>query len=213
MPFTAQHIKSARLHLQKSDPVMKRLLKQVGPFTAKSRQDRFGTLVGSILSQQISTAAARTIWERLQNAVSEKANDAKQSTTKMVPANLLLCEIDELREIGVSRQKATYILDLADKVDSEIVNLKTIGRMADEEAIAQLIQIKGIGRWTAQMFLMFSLARLDILPVDDLGIKNAVQKHYELEKLPVGPEIEQIARPWRPYATVASWYLWQSLDG
>lgn len=213
MPFTAQHIKSARLHLQKSDPVMKQLLKQVGPFTAKSKRDRFATLVGSIVSQQISTTAARTIWERLQLTVSQRAAVANQPTTKLVPDNVLLFEVDDLREAGVSRQKATYILDLAEKVASEAVNLKAIGRMADEDAIAQLVQVKGIGRWTAQMFLMFSLARLDVLPVDDLGIKNAVQKHYDLSELPSGPKIEQIALPWRPYATIASWYLWQSLDG
>ncbi len=124
----------------------------------------------------------------------------------------MLFEVDDLRELGVSRQKAAYILDLADKVHSNELNLSTIGRLSDEDAIQQLVQVKGIGRWTAQMFLMFSLARLDILPVDDLGIKNSIQKHYALKALPDGQVIEKIAAPWRPYATVASWYLWQSLD-
>jgi DNA-3-methyladenine glycosylase II len=212
MPFTAQHIKSARLHLQKSDPVMKSLLKQVGPFTVKAKRDRFGTLVSSIVSQQISTSAARTIRQRLTDGVTNRAKVAKHETVGLTPTSLLLFEIDELRELGVSRQKATYILDLAEKVDSAAVDLKSIGRLGDDEAIDHLVQVKGIGRWTAQMFLMFSLARLDVLPVDDLGIKNAVQKYYRLKKLPDGPRIEMIARPWRPYATIASWYLWQSLD-
>ncbi len=212
MPFTAQHIKSARLHLQKSDPVMKGLLKQVGPFTVKAKRDRFGTLVSSIVSQQISTAAARTIRQRLVDEVTRRAADMKLDTAGLTPASLLLFEVDELRELGVSRQKATYILDLAEKIDADALNLQTISRLDDEAAIAQLVQVKGIGRWTAQMFLMFSLARLDVLPVDDLGIKNAVQKHYQLKELPNGPTIEKIALPWRPYSTIASWYLWQSLE-
>ncbi len=212
MPFTAQHIKSARLHLQKSDPVMKRLLKELGPFTAKARTDRFATLVDSIVSQQISTSAARTIRQRLSDAVSARAIHAKLPTTGISAGSLLLFQIDELREFGVSRQKATYLLDLADKVQSEVVNLKNIGRMDDEQVIAELVQVKGVGRWTAQMFLMFSLARLDVLPVDDLGIKNAIQKQYNLAESPPAREIESLALPWRPYATIASWYLWRSLD-
>jgi DNA-3-methyladenine glycosylase II len=212
MPFTAQHIKSARLHLQKSDPVMKRLLKEIGPFIPKAHPDRFATLVNSIISQQISTSAARTIRKRLFAAVEARAIHTRQLTDSVNPANLLLFEIDDLREIGVSKQKATYILDLADKTLSETVNLKTIGRKSDEDVITELTQVKGIGRWTAQMFLMFSLSRLDVLPVDDLGIKNAVQKHYGLAELPVAKVIEGIAVPWRPYATIASWYLWRSME-
>lgn len=212
MPFSAQHIKSARLHLQKSDPVMKRLLKQVGPFTVKAKRDRFATLVSSIVSQQISTSAARTIRQRLVDAVTERSAFAKHQTIGITPTGLLLFDIDELRQLGVSRQKATYLLDLAEKVDTESVNLQSISRLSDEDAIEVLIQVKGIGRWTAQMFLMFSLARLDVLPVDDLGIKNAIQKNYQLADLPNGEKIETIAKPWRPYATIASWYLWQSLD-
>ena len=212
MPFTAQDIKSARLHLQKSDPVMKSLLKEVGPFTGRAKRDRFGTLVSSIVSQQISTSAARTIRQRLVDEVTERSKQAQHKTVGLTPESLMLFEIDELRELGVSRQKATYVIDLAEKVDSKEVNLKTIGRLGDDEAIERLIQVKGIGVWTAQMFLMFSLARLDILPVDDLGIKTSIQKYYKLKKLPDGKRITQIARPWRPYATIASWYLWQGLD-
>ena len=203
MPFFAQHVKAGRLHLQKNDPVMKALLKSVGPFTARTKRDRFATLVNSIISQQISVAAARTIKGRLVDAM---------APDKVEPKTLLKHDVDSLREIGVSRQKAGYVLDLAEKVNSGAVVLESIHRKDDEAVIAEMIQVKGIGRWTAQMFLMFSLGRLDVLPVDDLGIKNAIREHYELEDLPGAAEIQTIAEKWRPYATIACWYLWRSLD-
>jgi DNA-3-methyladenine glycosylase II len=212
MPFTAQHIKSARLHLQKSDPVMKRLLKTHGPFTAKARLDRFGTLVDSIISQQISTAAARTIKDRLKTAVSARTKSTNGSTKELSPEGLLTFDLDDLREIGVSRQKGTYLLDLALKVQEGVVDLKSLNRKSDEDVIQELIQVKGIGRWTAQMFLIFSLARLDVLAVDDLGLRNAVQRLYGFDELPNPEQMHSVAQPWRPYATVASWYLWRSLE-
>ncbi|MFO0943169.1 MAG: DNA-3-methyladenine glycosylase [Pirellulales bacterium] len=211
MPFIAQQVKSARLHLQKSDPVMKVLLNHHGPFTAKAKTDRFGTLVSSIISQQISTAAAATIKLRLHQAIMDKAKVNKLPT--LTAEHLQQFDLDSFRELGISRQKATYLLDLADKVGAGVVELHKMGRMSDDEIIEQLIQIKGIGRWTAQMFLIFSMARMDVLPVDDLGIKNAVQRQYGLEQLPNASQIEQLAEPWRPYATIASWYLWRSLEG
>ena len=203
MPFYAQHIKAARLHLQKCDPVFKRLLKQVGPFTAKAKRDRFGTLVNSIISQQISVAAAATIRARLSDSF---------SPDPISPAGILSLDVDQLRELGISRQKATYMLDLAGKVDSGAVVLDKIHLKEDEAIIEELVQVKGIGTWTAQMFMMFSLARLDVLPVDDLGIKNAIKLHYDLDELPDKSTIEEIAQPWRPYATIACWYLWRSLE-
>lgn len=191
---------------------MKQLLKQVGPFTSKARADRFGTLVDSIISQQISTSAANTIRNRLSEAVIARAAQLKQPTTTVTAENLLLFDLEELRQFGVSRQKGTYILDLAEKVQTGAVDLKSMSRKSDEAAIDELIQVKGIGRWTAQMFLIFSLARMDVLPVDDLGIKNAIQKQYALGELPSAKQIEELAVPWRPYATIASWYLWRSLE-
>ncbi len=207
MPFYAQHIKSARLHLQKNDPVMKRILKSVGPFVAKTRRDRFGTLVSSIVSQQISVAAARTIRARLLEVASDGT-----STPKFSAKALLKLDVESLRSVGLSRPKASYVLDLAQKVESGTVDLKTLHRLEDAQVIEVLTQVKGIGVWTAQMFLMFSLGRLDIFPTDDLGIKNAIQRAYELPDLPTKLEMEAIAENWRPYATVASWYLWQSLE-
>jgi DNA-3-methyladenine glycosylase II len=203
MPFAAQHIRAARLHLQKADPVMKQILKQVGPFTAKTRRDRFFTLVQSIVSQQISGAAAKTILQRLSQAVSEDG---------ITPDSMAEFNIDELRVIGVSRQKATYILDLADAVQSGRVDLKKIGRKSDDEVVGELIQVKGIGVWTAQMFMMFSLARMDIFPDGDLGIQNAIKNSYRFRGELTKTKMEKIAEPWRPYATIASWYLWRSLE-
>jgi DNA-3-methyladenine glycosylase II len=203
MPFYAQHIKAARLHLQKNDPVFKPLLKAVGPFTAKTHRDRFGTLVNSILSQQISVNAARTIKERLVTAIAPE---------KISPVTLRKFDVDSLRQLGVSRQKAGYVLDLAAKVHEGVVDLQSIHRKDDESVIDEMTQVKGIGRWTAQMFLMFSLGRLDILPVDDLGLKNAIRAQYQLEDLPNKQQMEQLAENWRPYATIACWYLWQSLE-
>ena len=203
MPFVAQHIRSARLHLQKSDSVMKQIIKRVGPFTAKTRRDRFLTLVQSIVSQQISGAAARTILQRLSDSVKDVG---------ITPESITTFEIDELRELGVSRQKASYILDLASKVNNGDVNLKKINRNSDEEVIAELTQIKGIGVWTAQMFMMFSLGRMDVFPDGDLGIQNAIKNSYPIRGELTKTKMEKIAEPWRPYATVASWYLWRSLE-
>lgn len=203
MAFVAQKVRAARLHLQKSDPVMKSIIKRVGPFTLKANRDRFQMLARSILSQQISTSAARTIRERLERATEPEG---------ITPEAILRFDLEELRELGISRQKGTYLRDLAEKVQTNQVCLRTIARMPDDEVIANLTQIKGIGVWTAQMFLMFSLARMDVLPVDDLGLQNAIKKHYPVRGKLHRDKIHRIARPWRPYATVASWYLWRSLD-
>ena len=207
MPFYAQHIKAARLHLQKNDPVMKRVIKLVGPFHAKTKRDRFGTLVNSIISQQISVAAARTINARLLEATSDLGG-----SPKLMPEGILKFDIEGLRELGVSRQKASYVRDLAEKVHSGAVQLDGLPGQTDDAVIETLIQVKGIGLWTAQMFLMFSLGRMDIFPYDDLGIKKAICLHYQLGDLPDKSIMLEIAAPWRPFATVACWYLWQSLD-
>ncbi len=203
MAFSAQEIKAARLHLQKSDPVMKQLLKQVGPFTLKTRRDRFAALVKAILGQQISTAAARTIEQRLLDSI---------APAKLSAERLSQFTVEQYREIGISRQKAGYLLDLSEKVNDQTLELKKLGRLSDDDVTTALIQVKGIGHWTAQMFLMFSLGRLDVLPVDDLGIRKAVASSYDLNELPDAAQITEIAQPWRPYASVASWYLWRSLE-
>ena len=203
MSFSAQDVKAAQQHLRKSDPLMKVVIRQVGPFTLKPQRERFNILVRSIISQQISTAAAKTISERLQEAVGSK---------KIKPESLERMDVDRLREIGISRQKATYVLDLRDKCQDGTVKLSTIARKDDEEVIAELTQIKGIGRWTAEMFLIFCLGRLDVFPYDDLGIRSAMAKVYELEDYPTREHANSISDEWAPYRTVASWYLWRSLE-
>ncbi len=128
------------------------------------------------------------------------------------PANLARQSEAKLRAVGISRQKASYLADLARKVDDGTVPLDRIGRLSDEEVIAKLTQIKGIGRWTAEMFLIFSLGRLDVLPVDDLGVRSAMKNLYGLGELPGKKQCHELAAPWRPYATVGSWYCWRSLE-
>ena len=182
---------------------MKRIVKAVGPCTIKTKSDRFMTLVDSILSQQISGAAARTIHGNLVNAV---------LPNKICPEALIGFEIDQFRSLGISRQKAGYILDLAGKVHEGEVNLKVVSRLDNEGVVVELTKIKGIGPWTAQMFLMFCLGRLDVFPVDDLGIQNAIKRHYKPRGEFNRNRMEKIAQPWRPYATIASWYLWRSLE-
>lgn len=203
MPFLAQDVKSGRLQLMKNDPVMKRVIKLVGPFSARTRRNRFASIVDTIVAQQISVAAASAIRGRLDAAVGSEG---------LIPSRILEFDVDGLREIGFSRPKASYVLDLAEQVHSGEVDLASIHRMDDEAVIEELIQVKGIGRWTAQIFLMFSLGRIDVLPVDDVGLKNAIKTRYDLAELPDANEIERIAEKWRPYATVASWYLWKSLE-
>ena len=205
MPFAAQHLKAGRLHLMKSDPTMKKIIKLVGPFTAKTNANRFDVLVNSIVGQQISTAAATTIKRRLLEHLNDGQN--RYSLVKLKEQS-----IDSLKEVGVSRQKATYLLDLVDKVDSEVVNLKKIGRKNNDAVIAELTQVKGIGVWTAQMFLIFSMGRLDVFPSGDLGIKNGIERFYDLEERPSVEQMQTIAEPWAPYESMASWYLWQGLD-
>ena len=203
MPFAAQHLKAARLHLQKADPVMKRILKKVGPCTLKTRRDRFGALVDSILSQQISTAAATTIKGRLRDSV---------APDPVSPESLQSHTVESLRAIGVSRQKANYLLDLVEQTSSGNINLRNLGRKEDQAVIQHLVQVKGIGVWTAQMFLMFTLGRLDVFPSGDLGIQNAIVLAYEYSEKPAISELEKLAEKWSPYRTIASWYLWQYLD-
>jgi len=203
MTIPADKVAAALKHLRSSDPVMKQTIKQVGPFTLKLEKDRFRVLARSIVSQQISTKAAQSIRKRL---------EAMLPSGKLTAEDIMITSFEKLRSAGLSGQKATYMQDLAQKVLDEEVQLRTIGRKSDEEVIAELIQVKGIGRWTAQMFLIFSLGRLDVLPHDDLGIRTAIKNLYQLDELPNKKTCFQIAESWTPYSSVASWYCWRSGD-
>lgn len=203
MKLTPPQIQSARRHLRAADPVMKAMIDAVGPYTLRFERDRFAMLVRSIVSQQISTIAARAIRKRLMNLVGPDG---------LTAGNLARFNTDELRSVGLSAQKASSVADLTVKVNDGAVNLRHIGRLSDDAVVDSLTQIKGIGRWTAQMFLIFALGRPDVFPHDDLGVRTAIRDRYGLDDLPDKTTSHSIAAPWRPYASVASWYCWRSLD-
>lgn len=188
--------------IQSVDPKLATVMSEVGPCLLKPEGGSFAILARSILSQQISVAAARTIRTRLQALMPNRRLTAN--------AVLDLTE-DELAAVGVSNQKRRYLLDLASKVAEGEVSFRRIAKMPDEDVIECLIQVKGIGRWTAQMFLLFGLGRPDVFAPDDLGIRNAMIKIYGLDSHDKAP-MEAIASNWSPYRSVASWYLWRSLD-
>lgn len=203
MSFSPEQISLAIKHLRRVDPVMKSLIAQAGPFTLKLDRNRFGMLVRSILSQQISTKAARSIRLRL---------DELLMPDKLAAEAIARVTDAQLRSVGLSGQKVGYLRDLcARKLDGRL-RLDRIGRLSDEAAIEHLIQVKGIGRWTAQMFLMFSLGRLDVFPHDDLGVRSSLRELYGLSDLPDKQRSHKIAEPWAPYRTVASWYCWRLID-
>jgi DNA-3-methyladenine glycosylase II len=189
-------------HLRKNDPVIGDLIRRCPPVTSMTLEpNRFKMLVHSILSQQISVHAARAIRGRLTELAGARG---------MKPDTIASLDTDQLREIGVSRVKAGYLKDLAERVASGQIQLNQIGRRKDEVAIQELTQVKGIGVWTAQMFLIFSLGRLDVFPHDDYGVRSAIRNLYALDELPDRTESHTIAAPWHPYATIATWYLWRS---
>jgi DNA-3-methyladenine glycosylase II len=203
MSHHPQTIAEGLAHLRSVDEVMGRLIEQVGPFGLKPRRNRFEMLVRSIISQQISGSAARSIYARLVKELAPR---------RLTPQNLASLTLVELRSAGLSQQKSSYLSDLARQVCDRHVRLQGLARLPDEEVIEELTQIKGIGVWTAQMFLMFSLGRLDVFPHDDLGIRVALRNLYCLKELPDKATSHRIAQPWRPYATLASWYCWRSLE-
>ena len=201
--FDEATIRAATRHLKRSDPVMAGAMRGVGPFTLRLERNRFQALVRSIISQQISGKAAQSIGRRLQAAIRPR---------RMTADVIAAIPIEQLRTFGFSPQKASYLHDLAAKVSSGQIRLHRMHRMSDEEVIAELIQVKGIGVWTAQMFLIFSLGRHDVFPHDDFGVRMAIKRLYGLPDLPRKEQSLAIAAPWRPYASVASWYCWRSLD-
>jgi len=194
----------ARRHLSRRDPVIRDLMRVHGKCGLADAQhgDPFGALMKAIVSQQLSTKAAHTIFTRLL---------ALFDGVPTPPALAALTDV-QLRGVGLSGQKLRYMRDLAAKVQEGTLPLPALDGMADEEVIAALTQVKGIGRWTAEMFLMFRLHRPDVLPVDDLGIVKAVQKAYGLRKTPSADRLNKIGDAWRPYRSVACWYLWRSLS-
>jgi DNA-3-methyladenine glycosylase II len=197
--------RSALAHLKRADPVLAQVIARVGPFRMQQRRTgtHYDALVRSIVFQQLSGKAAGTIHRRF-----------CELYPKRRPRAELVLESDDasLRGAGLSRQKIGYLRDLSARVTEGTLPLAHLGRLSDDTIIEHLVQVKGIGRWTVQMFLMFRLGRPDVLPELDLGIQNAIQRAYGLKKRPTPKEVVVIGESWRPYASVASWYLWRSLD-
>lgn len=202
-PLPKQSVQQATRHLKRVDPVMKRLIEAVGPCELKMEKDRFRTLVRSIVSQQISTAAAKSILAKL---------EARLPGDRLSPEAFLQVSYDDLREVGLSGQKTEYLLDLAGHVVDERLPLRNLGRYSDERVIELLTDIRGIGIWTAQMFLMFSLGRLDVFAPDDLGLRAAIGNLYGYEERPGKRECLEVTEVWSPYRTIGSWYLWRSFE-
>ena len=188
-------------HLVKKDRVMKRLIPQFGDASLQSRGDAFSTLARSIVGQQISVKAAQTVWHRF--AALPKA---------MTPAHILKLKVDDMRAAGLSARKVEYLVDLSIHFDAGTVHVKDWAAMDDEAIIAELVAIRGIGRWTAEMFLMFYLTRPNVLPLDDVGLINGISKNYFSGESVSRSDAREVAAAWAPYCSVATWYIWRSLD-
>jgi DNA-3-methyladenine glycosylase II len=191
-------------HFRRHDPVLHAVIRRVGPYTLRPNRDRFGMLVSSIVSQQISTAAARAIKARLAALVTPRTIE---------PAAIQALGDARLRSAGLSRQKIEYLRDLSRRASDGRLKLATIGRLGDDAIIRQLSEIKGIGTWTAQMFLIFSLGRPDVFPAGDFGVRAAIARLYGHADLPPKGVLHEIGQRWSPYATIGSWYCWRYLDG
>jgi len=197
------HLNAAIEHLRKKDRRMRKVIDRVGPCLMKRDPRHFTMLARSIVSQQISTIVARVLWSRLEELAGEEGITAA-SLAKLTTA--------KLRTIGISQQKSRYLLDLSAKVNDGLINFRSLNRRSDDEIIVGLTQVTGIGVWTAQMYLIFSLGRLDVFPWNDLGVRTQIQRIYDLPELPSKDLSHSIAAPWSPYASVASWYCWRHGD-
>jgi DNA-3-methyladenine glycosylase II len=195
-------MRKALNHLRESDPILASIIERVGPPQITYREPTFEALARSIVFQQLSTKAARTIYGRLEEAAGGK----------LTPESIQGLSVDQMRRAGLSKQKMGYIRDLAEHALSGRVDFARLPAMSDDEVIAALTDIKGVGVWTAHMFLIFALRRPNILAVGDLGVRTAIQRHYKKRVLPKPEHIEKLAVNWHPYCSFACWYLWRSLE-
>src|SRR6202167_4004606 len=196
-------MRSAIKHLKKSDAVIGAIIQRVGKFAIQYREPSFETLVRSIVYQQLSGRVASVIFGRLHAATGE---------VQVTPAGIMKLRPEKMRKLGLSAQKTLYIRELAKHTKRGSIVFESLPDADDAVVIEHLTRVKGIGVWTAQMFLMFTLRRTDVLPVADLGIRAAMKKAYGLEDLPKPDEMERIAAVWKPYSSIACWYLWRSLE-
>jgi len=190
------------MHLKKSDPVLRAIIERVGPCRMEFGPPEFSSLAEAIVYQQLNGKAAVTIFKRL----------AALAGDPLTPEGILKLTDAQMRGVGLSKQKSAYLKDLASKTHGGLLDFARLADASDEEVIEHLTQVKGIGVWTAHMFLMFSLRRPNVLPTGDYGVQLAVKKHYKKSKLPKPKDMEKIAKCWEPYRSIACWYLWRSLD-
>lgn len=190
----------ARKHLMKKDRVLKRLIPELGDAALESRGDAFTTLARSIVGQQISVKAAQTIWDRF-----------AALPTAMVPAQVLQLQVEDMRAAGLSARKADYLVDLALHFDAGKLHVDDWQGMEDEAIITELIGIRGVGRWTAEMFLIFHLLRPNVLPLDDVGLINGISRNYFSGDPVSRSDAREVAEAWKPWCSVATWYIWRSL--
>ena len=198
---TPEYWEEACKHLAKKDRVMRRLIPQFGDACLQSRGDAFVTLARSIVGQQISVKAAQSVWDRF--AVLPR---------KMTPANVLKLKVDDMRAAGLSARKVEYLVDLSLHFDGGLLSTQKWASMSDDAIIDELVAIRGIGRWTAEMFLIFYLMRPNVLPLDDVGLINGISHNYFSGEAVSRSEAREVAAAWQPYCSVATWYIWRSLD-
>jgi 3-methyladenine DNA glycosylase/8-oxoguanine DNA glycosylase len=189
-------------HLKKSDPILRAIIERVGVCRMEFGEPEFCSLAESIVYQQLNGTAAATIFGRF----------AALAGDPLTPEGILKLSDEQLRSVGLSKQKSAYLKDLSAKTASGLLDFARLPELSDDEVIQHLTQVKGIGEWTAHMFLMFSLRRPNVLPTGDYGVQVAMKKHYKKRKLPKPKDMQKIARAWEPYRSVACWYMWRSLD-
>jgi len=189
-------------HLKKSDPVLRAIIERVGPCRMEFGVPEFSSLAEAIVYQQLNGKAAVTIFNRFAALAGEP----------LTPEGILKLSDQQLRSVGLSKQKSAYLKDLAAKTSSGLLDFAKLHELTDDGVIEHLTQVKGVGVWTAHMFLMFSLRRPNVLPTGDYGVQVAIRKHYKKRKLPKPKDMEKIAKAWEPYRSVACWYMWRSLD-
>ena len=189
-------------YLKENDKIMKNIIEDIGECTLKSSKDYFRSLVKSIVYQQLAIKAARTIYNRF---LSELNDD-------LTPENVLQLKEEQFKKAGISNQKKSYLIDLSNKFNERYIDIKKIHQLSDEDLIKLLTEIRGIGRWSAEMFLIFSLTRLNVLPLDDLGFKRSLMINYNLKQKPSNEEVIKIAKSWGEYKSIAVWYLWQAIN-
>ena len=195
-------MRKALNHLKKCDPILAGIIEKVGPFRMQYGQPTFHSLAEAILYQQLNGKAAETIFSRFTSLAGDP----------LTPVGILKLSAEQMRSVGLSKQKTAYLRDLSEKTQAGLLEFGRLPELSEQEVIAHLTQVKGIGVWTAHMFLMFTLRRPDILPVGDYGVQAAIKKHYKKRHWPKPAIMEKIAKPWSPYRSIACWYLWKSLD-